>query len=179
MLKRSNSPGFNHPPLPQYTAPARFGGAVNFGKNAADENDTVEIIMPEQYADRRSEPRTNCNERGALLLLKDYDIVECRILDQSLSGARVAFDAISRIPPEIWLIDLRSNMARRGTSAWCTSNRMGLKFNFAMSLIPGAPRPAKVPPKVYNAWLKLSGLDAKVDTKTADDDNKTNILYFD
>lgn len=175
MLKLSKSPGFRRPPLPQYTAPARFGGAASVGKSNASEDNKVEIIMPDQYSDRRSEPRTNCDDRGALLLLKDFDIVECRILDQSLSGARVAFDKINRIPPEIWLIDLGSNMARRGTSAWTTPNRMGLKFNFAMSLVPGAPRPAKVPQPVYDAWLKLSGLDAK----PSDDEDKNDVLYFD
>jgi hypothetical protein len=176
MSTLSKSPVFRRPPLPQSASPARPGGAAGVAKNTdSDEDNRVEIIMPEQYGDRRAEPRINCDDRGALLLLSGYDIVQCRILDQSVSGARVAFDTIARVPPEIWMIDLDSNMAKRGSAAWSTSNRMGLKFNFAMTLVPGAPRPLKVPQPVYDAWLKLSGLAAGPDI----DDNNTDVLYFD
>jgi hypothetical protein len=165
--------------MPQSAPSARYGGAIGMAKNNnTSENDLdnkVEIIMPEQYTDRRAEPRVSCDDRGALLLLSGYDIVQCRILDQSVSGARVAFESIERIPPEIWMIDLDSNMAKRGSAAWSTSNRMGLKFNFAMTLVPGAPRPVKVPKPVHDAWLKLSGTKAG---PTTDDDN-ADVLYFD
>ncbi len=117
----------------------------------------VEIIQPSDYVDRRSEPRTNCDDRGALLFMSSNALVTCRILDQSPSGARVAFDKVDDIPAEIWLIDLDSHMVRRGASAWSTPTRMGLKFNFVQTLVPGQPRPARIPEDVFSAWLKLSG----------------------
>ena len=132
----------------------------------------VEIISPSQYSDRRTEPRIVCDDRGALLLMPGCHVVLCRVLDQSASGARVAFDGIGDIPAEMWLIDLGQNTVKRGSSAWSTANRMGLKFNFMQALIPGAPRPAKVPQNVYDAWLKVAGYAAGPDE---DDD----VLYFD
>ena len=126
---------------------------------AADRDDTVEIIRPDQFADRRSEPRTECDDRGAMLFLSSQEVINCRILDQSPSGARVAFEAISRLPAEIWLIDLDTNMARRGAAAWSTPNRMGLKFNFIQALVPGQPRPPRIPEPVFDAWLRLTGTE--------------------
>lgn len=127
----------------------------------AGRDGTVEIIRPkplaDPFADRRSEPRTECDDRGALLFLSSQEVVNCRILDQSPSGARVAFDAISRLPAEIWLIDLDTHMVRRGSAAWSTPNRMGLKFNFVQTLVPGQPRPARIPEAVHDAWMRLSG----------------------
>lgn len=117
----------------------------------------VEIIQPADYSDRRSEPRAACDDRGALLFLSSQTVVQCRILDQSPSGARVAFENNSPIPAELWLIDLDTNMVRRGGSAWSTPTRMGLKFNFVQTLTAGQPCPAKVPQPVFDAWLRLSG----------------------
>lgn len=133
----------------------------------------VEIILPAQYADRRAEPRVPCDDRGALLLMPGAHVVLCRVLDQSASGARVSFDSIGDVPAEMWLIDLSQNTLKRGTSAWSTVNRMGLKFNFMQALTPGAPRPAKVPQDVYDAWLKLAGYDA------GPDEGEDDVLYFD
>lgn len=118
---------------------------------------TVEVIQPADYVDRRAEPRTNCDDRGAMLFLSNNTMVTCRILDQSPSGARVAFDRVDNIPAEIWLIDLETHMVRRGASAWSTPTRMGLKFNFVQTLVPGEPRPARIPEDVFAAWLNLTG----------------------
>lgn len=140
-------------------------------------SDKVEIIQPEQYTDRRSEPRFDCDDRGALLFLSSNEIVNCRILDQSASGARVAFDRISNLPPEIWLIDLDRHTVRHGTAAWSTMNRMGLKFDLIQQLTADMARPAKVPQSVFDAWLRLSGhAPAKPATGTGGDDG---VLYFD
>ena len=138
--------------------------------------DRVEIIQPEQYADRRAEPRFECDDRGALLFLSSNEVVQCRILDQSASGARVSFDKISSLPPEIWLIDLDRNSVRHGTAAWSTMNRMGLKFDLVQQLTPGTARPAKVPESVFDAWLRLSG---HAPAKPAADDSDDGVLYFD
>lgn len=132
----------------------------------------VEIIQPDQYADRRAEPRVACDDRGALLFLSSNEIVQCRILDQSVSGARVAFDKINGLPAEIWMIDIDQHTARRGSAAWSTMNRMGLKFDLIQQLVPGGPRPPKVPEAVFDAWLRLTGKDAP----PRDDDD---VLYFD
>lgn len=131
-------------------------------------DDTVEIIQPNQFIDRRAEPRVECDTRGAMLFLSSQEIVTCRILDQSPSGARVAFDNIARIPAEIWLIDLETNMVRRGAAAWSMPSRMGLKFNFVQTLIPGEPRPARIPESVYSAWLRLSGNEPPKDADDGD-----------
>ena len=132
----------------------------------------VEIIMPSQYADRRAEPRFNCDNRGALLLLPQGRAMPCRILDQSASGARISISDVNEIPAELWLIDLDTNTVRRGAAAWSMANRMGLKFNFIQKLTEGQARPAKVPEDVFAAWLKLSGQDES----GPDDDG---VLYFD
>lgn len=129
----------------------------------------VEIIMPDQYADRRAEPRFECNDRGALLFLSTQKIVPCRILDQSASGARVALPALRDLPQEMWLIDLDQNTVRCGTAAWSMANKMGLKFSLIQTLKPGEPKPAKVPQPVYDAWLRLS-------TPAAPEDD---VLFFD
>ncbi len=141
---------------------------------AARTDDTVEIIQPNQFADRRSEPRVECDARGAMLFLSSQEVVTCRILDQSPSGARVAFDNIARIPSEIWLIDLDTNMVRRGVAAWSMPSRMGLKFNFVQTLILGEPRPPRIPETVYDAWLRLSGNEPP---KAADDND--DVLFLD
>ena len=136
----------------------------------------VEIISPSQYTDRRAEPRVLCDDRGALLLGTKLSVVTCRILDQSASGARVAFDGIGDIPSELWLVDLGQNTVKRGSSAWSTVNRMGLKFNFMQALVPGAPRPTRVPENVYAAWLKLAGY---APDEKPEDDGDDEVLYFD
>ncbi len=124
---------------------------------AANRDDTVEIIRPDQFADRRAEPRVECDARGAMLFLSSQEVITCRILDQSPSGARVSFEAMSSLPAEIWLIDLETHMVRRGSAAWSTANRMGLKFNFVQTLVPGQPRPTRIPEAVFAAWVRLSG----------------------
>lgn len=134
----------------------------------------VEIIQPVDYVDRRSEARTHCDSLGALLFLNSGNVMQCRILDQSPSGARVAFDSIGSIPAEIWLIDLDTHLVRRGASAWSTPNRMGLKFNFIQTLVPGQARPAKIPQSVFDTWLRLTG--NKVETPKPSDDD---VLFFD
>ena len=136
--------------------------------------DGVEVIQPDQYTDRRAEPRAICDARGVLLFPANGEIVACRILDQSMSGARVAFDAINGMPSEIWLIALDQSTARRGTAAWSTGNRMGLKFDFVQQLSAGVARPAKVPQVVFDAWRRMSGNEAPEPEKPADD-----ALYFD
>jgi hypothetical protein len=145
---------------------------------APERDDTVEIIRPDQFADRRSEPRTECDDRGAMLFLSSQEIVNCRILDQSPSGARVAFEAISRLPAEIWLIDLDTHLVRRGAAAWSTPNRMGLKFNFIQTLIPGQPRPTRIPEEVFNSWLRLSGNEPAPEPK-ADEPDDGDVLFLD
>lgn len=159
------------------SSPNRFAVRPNVAPAAPanmrpEMGDKVEIISPSQYSDRRAEPRVVCDDRGALLLMPGVHVVLCRILDQSASGARVAFERIGDIPAEIWLVDLGQNTVKRGASAWSTVNRMGLKFNFMQVLVPGAPRPAKVPQDIYDAWLKLAGYAPGPDE---DDD----VLYFD
>ena len=140
---------------------------------AAERDDTVEIIRPDQFADRRAETRTECDDRGAMLFLSSQEVITCRILDQSPSGARVSFEAISRLPSEIWLIDLDTHSARRGSAAWSTPNRMGLKFNFVQTLVPGYPRPGRIPEAVFDAWLRLTGQEAP---KAGDDGD---VLFLD
>ncbi len=135
-------------------------------------SDTVEIIQPSQYGDRRAEPRVVCDGRGALVLA-GREVVTCRILDQSPSGARIAFDKLDDLPAEIWMIDLDQSTARRGTAAWSTLNRMGLKFDLIQHLVPGAPCPPKVPKPVHAAWLGLTG--HAPGPEAGDDD----VLYFD
>lgn len=135
---------------------------------------TAEVITPDQYADRRSEPRVPCDARGAMLFLSSHQIINCRILDQSASGARVAMENIDNIPSEIWLIDLDSGMVKRGASAWSMANRMGLKFNFIQKMTDDGKRPAKVPPEVFDAWLRLSKT-----TGAPDEDPDDGVLYFD
>jgi hypothetical protein len=142
-------------------SPARPAPARPF--IAPERDDAVEVIRPDQFADRRAEPRTECDDRGAMLFLSSQEVINCRILDQSPSGARVSFDAISRLPAEIWLIDLDTHMVRRGSAAWSTPNRMGLKFNFIQTLVPGQPRPARIPEPVYDAWLKMSSQETPKD----------------
>jgi len=132
-------------------------------------SDTVEVIMPAQYADRRSEPRLECDDCGALVLMPEGKVVTCRILDQSASGARVSVHDLDTVPDDLWLIDLDLNMARHGSAAWSTALRMGLRFAFAQQLKVGAPRPEKVPEVVYNAWLMLSGQTPEPD----------GVVYFD
>ena len=134
----------------------------------------VEVITPDQYADRRAEPRVQCDARGAMLFLSSCQIINCRILDQSASGARVAMDNLDYIPSEIWLIDLDSGMVKRGSSAWSMANRMGLKFNFIQKMTDDGKRPAKVPPEVFDAWLRLSQT-----TATPDEDPDDGVIYFD
>ncbi len=156
----------------------RFAPATAQGGGLASAAVKVEIIQPADYVDRRAEPRTDCNDRGALLLMADNSVVPCRIMDQSPSGARVAFETIGNIPAEIWLIDLDTHMARRGSSAWSTPNRMGLKFNFVQTLVVGQPRPVKVPQEVYDAWLRLTGNGPSEETKP-DDAGDDDVLYLD
>ena len=140
-----------------------------------ERDDTVEIIRPDQFADRRAETRTECDDRGAMLFLSSQEVINCRILDQSPSGARVSFEAISRLPAEIWLIDLDTNSVRRGAAAWSTPNRMGLKFNFVLTLVPGQPRSHRVPEAVFEAWLRLTGNEAP----KASDEDDGDVLFLD
>ena len=102
----------------------------------------------------------------------------CRILDQSVSGARVAFETVSGMPSEIWLIALDQSTARRGSAAWTTANRMGLKFDFVQQLAPGVARPAKVPQVVFDTWLRLSGNEAPKPEKPPEKP-EDDVLYFD
>ncbi len=140
----------------------------------AQAHSTVEVITPNQYADRRSEPRTQCDDRGAMLFLSSRQVINCRILDQSASGARVAMENLDHIPAEIWLIDLDSAMVKRGSAAWSMANRMGLKFNFIQKMTDDGKRPAKVPPEVFDAWIRLSKT-----TDTPHEDPDDDVLYFD
>jgi len=138
----------------------------------------VEVIQPAdyQFLDRRSEPRQDCDDRGALLYMSEKQVITCRIMDQSPSGARVAFDNAGPIPSEIWLIDLDTHMARRGSAAWSTPTRMGLKFNFVQTLVPGQPRPQRVPQEVFDVWMKLSG---QVKDPPPDEGGGDDVLYLD
>jgi len=150
-------------PKPAPSAPA----AQTQGDTGSDK---VEIIMPSQYSDRRSEPRYSCDGRGALLLAGGR-VMSCRILDQSVSGARVAVEDLDHVPGDLWLIDLDSHSVRRGSAAWTMANRVGLKFNFIQKLAAGQPRPPKVPEDVYDAWKRLSGVE--------DRDDGGDVIYFD
>lgn len=136
---------------------------------SATTGDAVEVIMPAQYADRRSEPRQECDDRGAMVLMPEGRVITCRILDQSASGARVSISGVDSVPQDLWLIDLDLNMARRGNAAWSTALRMGLRFTFAQTLTPDGARPDKVPQVVYDAWLTLNGRSPEPD----------GVVYFD
>jgi len=140
-------------------------------------NAKAEVIQPAdyQFLDRRSEPRQDCDDRGALLFMSEKQVISCRIMDQSPSGARVAFDNSGPIPAEIWLIDLDTHMVRRGAAAWSTPTRMGLKFNFVHTLVPGQPKPPRVPQDVFDVWLKLSGQTKNPPPEKDDGD----VLYLD
>jgi hypothetical protein len=157
------------PPLRQPAPPANAASPAPVQARPA-----VEVITPDQYADRRAEPRVQCDARGAMLFLSSSQIINCRILDQSASGARVAMDNLDHIPSEIWLIDLDSGMVKRGSSAWSMANRMGLKFNFIQKMTDDGKRPAKVPPEVFDAWVRLSKA-----TDTPDEDPDDGVIYFD
>lgn len=158
------------------TTPLRHPAASKSAEPSAPEKEDtrVEVITPDQYADRRAEPRQARDDSGALLFLSSHEIISCRILDSSASGARVAMDNLSNIPTEIWLIDLASATVKRGTAAWSMANRMGLKFNFIQTMTDDSKRPAKVPPEVYEAWLRLkNGPDAPPE------EPEDGVLYFD
>ncbi|MDC7677000.1 PilZ domain-containing protein [Asticcacaulis machinosus] len=117
----------------------------------------VEIIQPyEMFANRRNEPRFECNDRGCLLFLNSQQTIHCTILDQSASGAQVLFDSIGEIPSEVWLIDLDAHVVRRGRSVWTMAHKMGLKFDFIEKLTPGKMSSPKVPRAVYDAWQTLN-----------------------
>ncbi len=137
----------------------------------------AEVIQPAdyQYQDRRSEPRQDCDDRGALLYTSEKQVITCRIMDQSPSGARVALDNVGAIPAEIWLIDLDTHMVRRGSAAWSTPTRMGLKFNFVQTLIPGQPCPQRIPQDVFDVWMKLTGQT----TDTPPEKDEGDVLYLD
>lgn len=124
--------------------------------------DRAEIIpVKSMFDDRRAEPRYDCDDRGCLLFMGNNQIVPCRILDQSASGAKVQFQEDCKATPEIWLIDLDTHSVRRGQVAWSMPYRMGLRFNLILQLSKTDPKPSKVPQPVYDAWLKLiSGKDA-------------------
>jgi hypothetical protein len=138
----------------------------------------AEVIQPAdyQFLDRRSEPRQDCDDRGALLYMSEKQVITCRIMDQSPSGARVAFDNVGSIPSEIWLIDLDTHMARRGSAAWSTPTRMGLKFNFVQTLVPGQPCPQRVPQEVFDVWMKLTG---QIKDPPSDEGDGDDVLYLD
>lgn len=164
-------------PLTQNSAGSARAEAIRAAaQKMVPRTDSVEIIQPSEF-ERRSEPRTDCDDRGALLFLSSNEVITVRIMDQSPSGARVAFDKIGNIPAEIWLIDLDTHMARRGSSAWSTPTRMGLKFNFVQTLVPGQPKPAKIPQDVFDTWLRLTGQTPAPETKP--DENDGDVLYFD
>lgn len=133
-------------------------------------DDKVEIIMPAQYADRRSEPRFDCDHQGALLLAEGR-VLPCRILDQSVSGARISVEDFGHVSTDLWLIDIDTHTVRRGSMAWSMATRVGLRFNFVQKLTTGQPRPLKVPEDVFSAWLRLNGQD-----KAQDDGD---VVYFD
>lgn len=158
------------------TTPFRHPAAAKSAEPSAPEKEDtrVEVITPDQYADRRAEPRQARDDSGALLFLSSHEIISCRILDSSASGARVAMDNLSNIPTEIWLIDLASATVKRGTAAWSMANRMGLKFNFIQTMTDDSKRPAKVPPEVYEAWLRL-----KNGPDTPPEEPEDGVLYFD
>lgn len=122
----------------------------------------VEIIQPyDQFLNRRAEPRFECNDRGCLMFLSRKEVVKCQIINQSASGAQVIFDKVGDIPAEIWLIDLDTNCAKRGTAAWSMPHKMGLKFNMIQQLSADGPLSPKVPEAVYKAWRNMAGLDAQ------------------
>ena len=156
------------------TPPIRRPAPPVTGAPPAPARPSVEVITPDQYADRRSEPRTQCDDRGAMLFLSSRQVINCRILDQSASGARVAMENLDHIPAEIWLIDLDTAMVKRGSPAWSMANRMGLKFNFIQKMPDDGKRPARVPPEVFEAWKRLSQPAA-----TPDEDPDDDVLYFD
>ena len=158
------TPPIRRPAPPANTAPPTL----------AQTRPVAEVITPDQYADRRSEPRVQCDARGAMLFLSSHQIINCRILDQSASGARVAMENLDHIPSEIWLIDLDSGMVKRGSSAWSMANRMGLKFNFIQKMTDDGKRPAKGPPEVFDAWVRLSQA-----TGAPEEDTDDGVLYFD
>jgi hypothetical protein len=159
------------------TLPARSNAPATVARPEpaqAQARPEVEVIMPDQYADRRAEPRFECDARGAMLFLSSHQIITCRILDQSASGARIAMDNIDHIPPEIWLIDLDTAMVKRGSAAWTMANRMGLKFNFIQKMPADNQRPARVPPEVHSAWIRLINPPPAPEAEPDDD-----VLYFD
>lgn len=126
----------------------------------------VEIItVQQQLAERRSEPRAECNEEGYLLFLSSQEIIKCKILDQSASGAKVAFEGIDKIPNEIWLIDLKASVVKCGRAAWNMRHQMGLKFSYIQKLDHSQARPSKVPSGVFEAWLRLAGLNQAPEEK--------------
>lgn len=161
------------------TAPFRHLNAPQPAARAPQrDHGPVEVIMPEQYADRRAEPRQTRDDKGALLFLSSREIITCRILDSSASGARVALNHMDIVPAEIWLIDLATVSVKRGSAAWTAGTRMGLKFNFIQKMTDDSQRPAKVPQEVYDAWLRLkNGPEAPV--KKTPEAPEDNAVYFD
>ncbi|MFT4089938.1 MAG: hypothetical protein QM645_04345 [Asticcacaulis sp.] len=132
----------------------------------------VEIIQPyDQFMNRRIEPRYDYNARGCLLFLSRNQTIPCQIVNQSASGAQVLYDTIGDVPAELWLIDLDANTAKRGSAAWTTPHKMGMKFNLVQILGDGTQRPPKVPEDVYRVWLSLSN--------TGKDKGSDDVVFLD
>jgi hypothetical protein len=118
----------------------------------------VEIIQPhDQYDNRRSEPRFDCVNKGCLLYFSKNEVFNCKVVNQSASGAQVIYTHAGKLPAEIWLIDLDTQMAKCGTVAWSMSHKMGLKFSLVFKLEADTAPSPKVPNAVYLAWKNASG----------------------
>lgn len=123
----------------------------------------VEVItVAPIIANRRSEVRYACQTKGLLVLLPRHTLIECGIVDQSASGAKVMLDPKDiRAGQAVWLIDLENDTVKQGMVAWGTTSALGLKFTFSQKLTLQEPRPQKVPADVYCAWFATKNNDSK------------------
>ncbi|MFT3997229.1 MAG: hypothetical protein QM667_07475 [Asticcacaulis sp.] len=121
----------------------------------------VEVILPyqQQMANRRSEPREDCNSHCMLILMPSGAQFPCRIVNQSASGAQIMFEELPHGVHDLWLIDSHAHTARFGTPAWNLPFKMGIRFSLIQKLDPAGARPQRVPEAVWLAWRKLANLD--------------------
>ena len=88
----------------------------------------VEANLQSGAADQRRSPRQRVLLSGRLVFGESDHTVDCLIRDLSRVGAKVRLAGVLAMPPEVWLIELKSGVAFEARVAWRRLPDIGLQF---------------------------------------------------
>ncbi len=95
---------------------------------------TAGVIEEEAAADKRRAPRVRALLGGRLAYGGGYFTLECLVRDMSADGARIKIPEGQAVPPNLYLLELRSGVVHEARVAWRRLPEVGLEFVRTCSL---------------------------------------------